>query len=534
MLANADGNKIDTVRLFGSLIDNFPDMVHSLDEKGNIVFVNQTATQLLGYTEAELLGMNILQLYPPEIHEAVKKGFCEVKQTGEKRVESLFMAKDGTRIPVEIRTIALRDDHDVFAQTFSISRDLRKLKELQESLVHAGRLAAIGELAAGVAHDLNNPLTAVIFASAMLKKIAEKSDLPPEDLRKQTSHYSDKINGSASTMEHLTTRLRDFARGVKDQHTPVDLFDPIQDALFILDHRLRSNRVQVRCTPVKAKHWIFGDRNQIEQIFLNLFANASDAMAQTDVRELTVEITPHASGDKSYWLCSVRDTGESIPEQIQEQVFKAFFTTKPRGKGTGMGLSIARSIIKEHNGDIRLSSEHGKGTTFSLLLPIFTAPDPAPEPVKEALLPMKHALFLLALLSLSACTAVPVSKTLSAKERYADELLTIVPPTILFAQLSDPYAHSYGTPQQQEKAHANFMRNVDTDALDQILRNALLKHFTEEDLKALAAFYSTPEGRDCMAKVAPFAAEVVPACAHEAAKAFRKTAIEASSGLLIP
>jgi signal transduction histidine kinase len=101
-------------------------------------------------------------------------------------------------------------------------------------------------------------------------------------------------------------------------------------------------------------------------------------MAQTDVRELTVEIVPHVTADNAYWCCLVKDTGEGIPEQKQEQVFKAFYTTKPRGKGTGLGLSIARSIIKEHNGEIMLASEHGKGTAFSILLPIFAAPPSTP------------------------------------------------------------------------------------------------------------------------------------------------------------
>jgi len=374
MSVHTDDKQADTARLFDSLIEDFPDMIHSLDEKGNIVYVNRMATQLLGYAEDELRGMNIRQLYPPEILDAVEQGFREVKRTGEKRVESLFLAKDGTRIPVEIRTIVQCDGHSAFARTFSISRDLRKMKEMQDSLIHAGRLAAIGELAAGAAHDLNNPLMAVIVAAALLKKMADKPDFPQEELRKQTSLYSDKISGAASTMKHLTTRLRDFARGVKDRHTAIDLFDPIQDALLILEHRIRTNNIRVCCAVVKAKHWILGDRNQIEQVFLNLISNACDAMSQTDVRELTLDITPQSTGDNPHWCCAVRDTGEGIPEEKKEQVFKAFFTTKPHGKGTGLGLSITRSIIKEHNGEILLTSEQGKGTTFSLLLPAIPAP----------------------------------------------------------------------------------------------------------------------------------------------------------------
>jgi hypothetical protein len=140
-----------------------------------------------------------------------------------------------------------------------------------------------------------------------------------------------------------------------------------------------------------------------------------------------------------------------------------------------------------------------------------------------------------ALLLLCGCASAPApGRAVSAKERYADELMAIVPPEVMFAQMSELEAQSYALPGKAEKAHYNFMRNVDRSALDAIVRNALLRHFTEPELKALAGFYSTPEGRACMAKVAPFAAEVVPACAHEAAKALRKTAIDSARGMLVP
>lgn len=144
------------------------------------------------------------------------------------------------------------------------------------------------------------------------------------------------------------------------------------------------------------------------------------------------------------------------------------------------------------------------------------------------------ALVLPVLLGLTACTTAPEKKAPTAKERYADELLAIVPPSVMFAQLVPAHAQVYVSPQQQEKARANFMRNVDVDQLDAIIRAALLKHFTEEELRAMVSFYSTPEGRSCMAKVAPFAAEVVPACAHEATRAYRKTAIDAAYDYLFP
>jgi len=371
MFAASDDKSIDPSGLFSALMDNFPDMIHSVDDQGNIIFFNRMALSLLGYEEHQLSGMNIRQLYAPEVLEAVEKGFLELKQTGEKRVESLFIARDGTRIPVEQRTLALCDEKGSFVQTFTVSRDIRKLKEMQDGMLHAGRLAAIGELAAGVVHDINNPLTAVALANTVLQQLIDGRVSMPDDLRAQADELFAMIKESTDTIENIASRLRDFSRGVKDQHMPVDLFDPIHDALFILGHRIKTGRINVLCPVVKAKYWVFGDHNQIEQVFLNLFANACDAMAQSETRELNVDIMPEVREGRAFLCCTVRDTGEGIKEEDKGRVFNAFHTTKPRGKGTGLGLSIARSILTEHGGEITLQSERGKGTVFSVVLPSY-------------------------------------------------------------------------------------------------------------------------------------------------------------------
>lgn len=361
---------LGSVEAFQMLVENFPDMIHSVDPEGRIVYVNKMGSCLLGYTRDELLSMNISQLYPPELLEAVEEGFKEVKaQSGEKHVESQFLDKDGTRIPVELRTLAIRDEKDVFRRTFTVSRDLRKQKEMQDQLIHAGRLAAIGELAAGVVHDLNNPLTAIVMVAEIMKKSVDNKQMTLQEYRDQTSQYADIITDSAGSMGAITTRLRDFARNVKEQHAPVDLFDPIHDALFIMGHRFRRGNVNVLRKISKNRHWVMGDRNQIEQVFLNLFANACDAMENATTRTLTIEVAPVTQEDEMFWCCTVKDTGAGIPKEQQEKVFDSFFTTKPRGKGTGLGLSVVTTIIKEHGGCIWLESEVGKGTTFFILLP---------------------------------------------------------------------------------------------------------------------------------------------------------------------
>ena len=369
MTMETDGAARDARKTFDLLVEHFPDMIHSVDAEGRIVYVNRAATELLGYTADELRGLDIRRLYPPEILEAVEQGFRDVKQAGEKRVESLLMARDGTRIPVELRTLAVQDAAGAFARTFTVSRDLRPIKSLQENLIHASRLAAIGELAAGVVHDLNNPLTAILLASTMMHRLTDKDGPPEETLREQAAGYCETVREAAAAMEALTTRLRDFSRGIKEQHAPVDLFDPVHDALFILAHRLRHASVKVECPVVKGRHWILGDRNQIEQVFLNLFSNACDAMETVQERSLAISIAPLPEVVPPTWCCTIRDSGAGMPPEVREQVFQSFFTTKPRGKGTGLGLSISRAIVKEHGGDIQVASEPGRGTAFSLLLP---------------------------------------------------------------------------------------------------------------------------------------------------------------------
>ncbi|MDX9867407.1 MAG: ATP-binding protein [Kiritimatiellia bacterium] len=374
MFLKREGKPVNTPNLFNDLLDFFPDMIHSVDDKGQIISFNRTALDLLGYTAEEFAGLHFRRFYAPEVLEAVEKGFVEVKQTGEKSVETLFVAKDGTRIPVEQRTVVICDEQGGFVQTFTISRDIRKLKEMQEGMLHAGRLAAIGELAAGVVHDINNPLTAASLANSMLQQWVEQQTALSEGVREQASELSIMIREATDTIEKIVARLRDFSRGVKEQHVPVDLFVPINDALFILGHKIKAVGVTVTCPIVKARFWTFGDPNQLEQVFLNLFANACDAMAQRDTRQLTVEISRASAEGRVFLTCAVRDTGEGIRPEDTEKIFNAFHTTKPRGKGTGLGLSIARSILAEHGGEIAVQSEPGVGTVFTIRLPAYAQP----------------------------------------------------------------------------------------------------------------------------------------------------------------
>jgi C4-dicarboxylate-specific signal transduction histidine kinase len=300
----------------------------------------------------------------------MERGFVELKKKGDKRVESMLRPKDDSRIPVEIRSFSIYDDQGRFIRTFSILRDIRPLKELQNSLVHAGRLAAIGETASGVAHDINNPLTVILLSTDMAARELDAGRLQDETSVQRLKSCTAGIRKAASSIEKLSNHLRNFARGMKEKHETVDLFDPLTDAMFILSNKVMKNGVQITSSVVKATHFVHGCPNQIEQVFINLISNACDAMEQRPERRLNLSITRVEHNGAPAWKCDVTDTGGGVPEHLREDIFQSFFTTKEKGKGTGLGLSISTSIVKVHGGEIRLESKEGVGSTFSVILPV--------------------------------------------------------------------------------------------------------------------------------------------------------------------
>jgi len=365
-----DKIEIRDADIFEILLDSFPDMIHSVDDDGNIVYTNRRAESLLGYTKEELLSMNVRQIYADDVLESLEKGFSDLKERGDKTVpESFLKSKNGTRIPVEIRSFSIYDDAGNFLRTFSILRDIREIKELQNRLVHAGRLAAIGEMASGVAHDINNPLTVIVLSNEMvIRELSAISNVPAVSTDKVKAHAKD-VQKASSSIQKLVEHLRNFSRGMVEKYELVDLSDAIADALFITHSKIQTAMVAVHCEVTKGQYFVHGSPSQLEQVLVNLIANACDAMKDRPKREIAVSVTACSREGVDFWKCDVKDTGAGIPEEIREDVFHSFFTTKEKGKGTGLGLSISRGIVRDHKGDIELTSKVGEGSTFSVLLP---------------------------------------------------------------------------------------------------------------------------------------------------------------------
>jgi len=358
--------------IFEHLLDWFPDIIQSVDNDGYIVYVNRKASEILGYTREEFIGLSIRDVYAPDMLLQVDAGFSKLKKQGTLTVcDSAVMSKSGERIPVEIRSFAVYDDDNNFVRTFSILRDVRDVKELQENLMHASRLASIGELASCIVHDIANPLAVIKLSGELLQGELERFQGTAQEGADSLSDSLDIVDRAAGKIEKLINHLRNLARQSDARPAVVDLRQTLEDAEFMVKNKLHKQNVAVTKSIPDTPCNVIGHDTQLEQVFMNLISNACDAMK--DVEKPTLEITLTERVDEAkgrQWVGMVRDIGVGIPETQRKRVFESFFTTKVRGEGTGLGLAIVNSIAHDHGGIIELESEVDVGTTFRIVLPV--------------------------------------------------------------------------------------------------------------------------------------------------------------------
>ncbi|MDQ2669113.1 MAG: ATP-binding protein, partial [Gemmatimonadota bacterium] len=250
--------------------------------------------------------------------------------------------------------------------------DRTEERRLQEQLVQSEKMSAIGQLIAGIAHDLNNPLASVVGFADFL---GELPDVPPQ-LREPLSVIREEAERASSIVKNLLG----FARKQEGQRRPTPL-GPLLDATFVLlRNQLLASRIEARVEVDPELPLVDIDPNQIQQVFVNLINNAQQAIASTG-RAGTVMVTARRTADGV--AVDVRDDGPGMSSELAAHVFDPFFTTKPEGQGTGLGLSISVGIVKEHGGRITLSTEEGRGATFTVHLPL-TASEAAPDAAAPA------------------------------------------------------------------------------------------------------------------------------------------------------
>jgi histidine kinase len=263
-----------------------------------------------------------------------------------------------------------------------VDEKVRELELERAKVIHAGKLAALGELATGVAHELNQPLTAMQFEANYLRRVTElirgRDDWRSTVDLDELAQVGDNLSGDIARCRRIIDHLRTFGRVSDGPSIAVDLNTPLEKAFVLTEQRLRQRGISVVRSQSPDLPPILADPHRLEQVFLNLISNAEYAVkemrrriraGEVEREDYRPQLTVSTGMENGRVAATVRDNGCGIPAEDQDQIFEPFFTTKPLGQGTGLGLSISHSIVSDFGGEIAFQSAEDEGTTFMLRFP---------------------------------------------------------------------------------------------------------------------------------------------------------------------
>ena len=351
---------------FRTLVQNAPDGVAILRDR-TILYLNERAATLLGLPAAAAgVGRQITEFLSPVDAALAQSRIGKILTTGHRPKEPQeyrSIATNGREVSVEISSIPI--DLDGERAILAFARDVTERKAIQARLAQADRLAALGVLSAGVAHEINNPLSYVLLNLEFVERELRRLHDPE---RRDT--LLARVNEAKHGAERVATIVRDlktFARGDEALLGPVLIEPVIESALNVVGSEIRKRAsVERRFERVPTVH---GNAARLEQVFVNLLLNAAQAIPDTGSDH---RITVALSREETMVRVTVADTGSGIADDVLDRIFDPFFTTKPPGVGTGLGLPICRGIVAAHGGELSVTSRVGAGSTFTLRLPIHT------------------------------------------------------------------------------------------------------------------------------------------------------------------
>ena len=360
---------------FRGLFEILPDILVIYDGEGVIRHINTGGAQQLGYQAVELIGTSFVGiqshlLRQSDISRINDKEEAECSQW----TETVLRTKDGSNLSIEQMERVVRFQGQT--QRLFVGRDMtarRRMAEentkLEQQLRQVQKMEAVGRLASGVAHDMNNILTAILAHAGLLKARG--------DIDNPSWKAGDVIEKAVHRGKELTSQLLGFARQGKHHHIPVDMHSVIQEVTELLS-RTVNKAINLQTDFQAEESWVLGDPNQLFQVLMNLAVNASDAMRQkgdlvfcSSNEQVSAEQAATVPGLEAgeYVVIRVTDTGEGMSQEVQAHIFEPFYTTKEHGKGSGMGLAMVYGIVKNHHGYIGITSTLGVGTTIRVYLP---------------------------------------------------------------------------------------------------------------------------------------------------------------------
>lgn len=350
-----------------NLIESSVDGIIVTNMKGDILIFNKGAEDILGYKAEEVVGkMHIRNIYQPGVAKEVMDKLRSPDFGGVGKLNSFpifHRRKDGEMIEGDLSASIIYDEDGREIASIGIFKDLRErlgmereLQKMREALLQSEKLAAMGRLTSQVAHELNNPIYGIMNTLELLK-----TEIPPESKRRRI------LELSLSEIQRLSEMLRNmlsFSKPEEEKRRPVKIDELIEGILLVMEKQMKESNIQVETSFDSDIPEVMASTNQMRQVMLNILKNAKEAMPKGG----TLTVRTAREGNKV--MVHIQDTGTGIPEEIRDKIFEAFFTTKQKVKGVGLGLSVCYGIIKDHGGEIKVESEEGKGTTFTISLPI--------------------------------------------------------------------------------------------------------------------------------------------------------------------
>ncbi len=341
-----------------NILESINVAVLAMDESGRITSCNRAFEDLFQTTRSGIAGSQIEGLFSPDVIASIQ-GATEIKGwklQSSANIFKLYMEnKLGKRLIVNLSLIPLQGALAANSGSLIVMDDITEKVELEGQLMQAEKLSSIGLLAAGIAHEVNTPIAGISSYTQMLLKDTPESDKRKtllEKIEKQTFRAAEIVNG-----------LLNFSRMNGSEFKDIDINKLIEDSLALLNHQLRANHIAVDSSYAGALPQVYGNAGKLQQVFINLFLNARDAMPSGG------SLTICTAMNETMVIVDISDTGTGIPEQNIKKIFDPFYTTKDIGKGTGLGLAVTYGIIQEHGGRIFVDSDAGKGTHFRVKLP---------------------------------------------------------------------------------------------------------------------------------------------------------------------
>ena len=374
-----------------SLSENAPSFIMTIEPDCTIRFLNRAEP---GYSVEDTVGKSVYDFVAPEYQNVARETIQQVLETGEQgRYEIEVIVPGVGTYWYETHVGAIKGDEEITGATL-ISMDIserkqaaealqetatelekkareleeanKELKEATSQLVQSEKMRALGDLTAGMAHELNQPLNGIKIICQSILRDKEKDRLEMENLGQDLSDVVVQVNKMAEIIDHMRVYTR-HPEGVPMKK--IDMKTVIESPFKLLGQQLRNHNIEVT-KELSPGLPVMGDPIRLEQVFVNLITNARSALESSGRADKRIELRAYKDDSRKAVVAEVLDNGTGVPEDLQERIFQPFFTTKEPGEGTGLGLSVASKIIEEHKGKIELESQMGEGTAFRVILPV--------------------------------------------------------------------------------------------------------------------------------------------------------------------